>query len=97
MITKETALAVWMAHDEIAKGEKLLAEMSELRKRGDLMNLRDQFGRHRNLQLGIPNGENSMRLLDVHPELAIAVIQAHIANKRSELIAINEKAKAELA
>jgi hypothetical protein len=97
MITKQTAYDIWIAYDEIAKGEKLLAEMEEQRQRGDEMNLRDAFGRRRCLQLGVPSGENAHRLLDVQPSLAIEVIKAHIAQKKSELALVNERAKTEVA
>ena len=82
---------------ESAKGEKLLAEMEEQRKRGDEINLRDAFGRRRCLQLGVPSGENAHRLLDVQPSLAVEVIKAHIAQKKSELALVNERAKTEVA
>jgi hypothetical protein len=95
MITKKTATDIWCAHDEIEKGTNLLAQMEEFAKRGDLPDLRDAFGRARNLQLGVPSGENATRLFDVHPNLATAVIKAHIAEKRNVLIALNELAKQE--
>lgn len=95
MITKQTAYDIWNAYDEITKGEKLLADMTEQRKLGEEMNLRDAFGRRRCLQLGVPSGENSHRLLDVQPSLAIEVIKAHIAQKKSELALVNERAKTE--
>lgn len=85
MITKQTAYDIWIAYDEIDKSKKILADLEELLKKGEEMNLRDTFGRHRCLQLGVPSGESSHRLFDVHPGLAIEVIKAHIAKKQSEL------------
>lgn len=95
MITKQTAFELWVAYDEIAKGEKLIVDLEEQRARGETMNLRDGFGRPRSLQLGVPNGESSQRLFDVQPALALAVISAHVAQKRAELLALNERAKVE--
>lgn len=97
MITKQTAYDIWIAYDEIAKGEKLLADMEEQRQRGEAINLRDSFGRPRPLQLGIPSGDNAHRLFDVQPALAVEVIKAHIANKRAELASIQQRARAELS
>jgi len=97
MISKQTAYDIWIAYDEIAKGEKLLAELEEQRQRGDEMNLRDAFGRRRCLQLGVPSGENGHRLLDLQPSLAVEVIKTHIAQKKSELALVNERAKTELS
>lgn len=96
MITKQTALDIWIAYDEIAKGEKLLVEIEELRDRREAINLRDAFGRRRAFQLGVPSGEDSARLMDVEPSLAVHVIKAHIAQKKAELEVVNERARAEL-
>lgn len=95
MITKQTAYDIWIAYDEIAKGEKLLNDLNEADRQGESMNLRDGFGRRRSLQLGVPSGESSQRLFDVQPALAFAVISAHVANKRAELLVLNQRAIAE--
>ncbi len=96
MITQQTAYDIWIAYDEIAKGQKLIADMEKELARGDDPNPRDAFGRHRNLQLGVPSGENGHRLFDVQPKLALAVIRAHIAEKQAFLELANERARAEL-
>lgn len=96
MITKQTASELWFAYDEIEKAEKLLAILEEQRQRGEPLNLRDAFGRPRGLQLGVPSGETSHRLYDVHPAIAKSVLDAHISTKKAELALINEKAKAEM-
>lgn len=101
MITQETAAMIWNAYREIAAAEKLLADIekenqcrtAEERK---LPALKDAFGTRRHLQLGIPSGENSHRLLEVRPSLADAVIRAHIEHKRAELSEANERARIEL-
>ena len=100
MITKETCAAIWSAYREIEAGEKLLNDMKAERERVQAdrhaPTLRDAFGHVRQLQLGIPSGENGHRLLDVSPVLAESVIRAHIENKRAELAEANERARIEL-
>lgn len=100
MITQETAGQIWQCYREIAAGNKLLedlaAEALRLERDDDLPRLRDAFGHRRNLQLGIPSGENSHRIFDVHPDLAISIIRAHVAEKQAELARLNEIARAEL-
>lgn len=100
MITKDTCVAIWSAYREIEAGEQLLADMAKERERTladkHAPTLRDAFGRVRQLQLGIPSGENAHRLLDVSPVLAESVIRAHIENKRAELVEANERARIEL-
>lgn len=99
MITQETAAAIWNAYREIEAGEKMLADMEkeskwEMDKTAPA--LKDAFGHKRHLQLGVPSGDNSHRLLSVNPALAVSVIRAHIANKRKELVEANERARIEL-
>ena len=96
MITKQTAYDIWIAYDEIAKGEQLIKTLEEQRSNHEPMNLRDGFGRPRSFQLGIPSGESGHRLYDVQPMLALQVIRAHVATKQAELGVLNERAKAEL-
>ena len=100
MITQETAEKIWQAYREIAAGEKLLADMVEIRKTETVdkyaPTLPDAFGTRRHLQLGIPTGENGHKLFNVSPVLAEACIKAHIEHKRLELMEANEIAKMEL-
>ena len=100
MIKQETCAAIYAAHREIIAGEKLLEDMKTQRERMDAdkyaPTLKDAFGRVRQLQLGIPSGENAHRLFDVSPVLAESVIRAHIENKRAELVEANERARIEL-
>ncbi len=96
MISKQTAFDLWIAYDEIDRGENLLADLEELRRQGKEMNLRDSFGQPRRLQLGVPSGESSHRLMDLQPTLAVEVIKTHIAQKKSELALINERARTEV-
>ncbi len=102
-ITQETAARIWQAYREIEASNKLLADMKAEREKpfgdGDkhAPTLKDAFGRRRQLQLGIPSGENCHRIFDVSPLLAESVIRAHIAAKEKELVESNEQARIELA
>lgn len=103
MITPDTAARIWNIHREIKTGEKLLEDMAhELSKPfAEVTNphaprLKDAFGRRVHLSLGIPCGEDSHKLIDIHPKLAESVIRAHIERKRAELAEANEQARIEL-
>lgn len=101
MITKETAARVWNCYREIEAAEKLLKDMSEGIDKWEqdkhAPTLKDAFGRRRQLQLGIPSGENGHRLYDVEPTLAMSVIRSHVAKQHAELVTANEQARIELA
>lgn len=104
MITRNTAAEIWECYREIAAAKKLLRDMDKERERvardgqQDAFEpkLADAFGRRRNLQLGIPCGDNGHTLYAVAPELAESVIRAHIANQQARLVAANERARIEL-
>ncbi len=104
LISLETCMAIYAAYREINAGEKLLADMKAEREkhRFDEVDkyaptLKDAFGRARQLQLGVPSGENAHRIFDVSPVLAESVIRAHIEIKRAELVEANERARIELS
>ena len=99
MITRDTAARIWNSYREISVAEKLLTDMAEYDKNSQEENaprLQDAFGHERQLQLGVPCGENGHRLFNVSPILAESIIRAHIANKQAELIEANEQARVEL-
>lgn len=100
MITQETAALIYSAYREIEAGQKLLDDMKAIREREHLdktaPTIKDAFGNRRHLQLGIPSGENSHRILDVSPVLAESVIRAHIENKRATLAELQECARIEM-
>jgi hypothetical protein len=100
VITQDTAGKIWMAYREIDAAEKMLTDLAKLRERypGDkyATRLKDAFGDGRDLQLGIPSGENGHKLIGIAPTLAEAVIRAHIAAKRADLVALSEVARIEL-
>lgn len=98
MISKETAIDIAMAHHEIETAEKLLEEIQSSIKNYQEPDIRDAFGRVRHgLELGVPSGESSKRLFNVPWRLAKPVIEVHIASCRSQLMALNEKARHEAA
>ena len=101
MITQETAARVWTCYREIAAAEKLLKDMAEAFDKWQndkhAATLKDAFGVRRQLQLGVPSGENGHRIFDVDPLLAQSVIRAHIGKKQAELVEANEQARIELA
>lgn len=92
MIQKKTAYSIVIAYQEIEAGEKLLTQLDEALSHGELPDFRDHFGHQRGISLGVPNGDHSKSLFDVHPKLARAVIRAHIAEKRAEQEALNRQA-----
>jgi len=102
VITQKTAAAIWAAYREIEAAEKLLSDIAKEKaepfsdRDKFAPQLKDVFGNRRNLQLGIPSGENGNRLFDVRPDLAESVIRAHIAHKRVDLTEANESARLEL-
>lgn len=98
MITSGTAVSIAYAYREIETAEKLLAEITDsMRRLGDPPDIRDAFGRRQEgLQLGVPSGDNGHRLFNVPWTLAKPVIEAHIANQKAIIAALNETARAEL-
>ena len=97
MIEFETAQAIAFAYREVSTAEKLLAEINETVRRRAAPDIRDAFGRHvGGLELGVPSGDNSRRLFNVPWELARVIIEAHIAQQKSIIAALSEKARIEL-
>lgn len=97
MISKETAMDIAMAYREVETAEKLLGEIMESFKRRQTPDIRDAFGRLvGGLQLGVPSGESSHRLFDVPWSLAKPIIEAHIANHKSRIAVLSEKAREEV-
>ena len=100
MISQETAGRIWNCYREVAAAENLLKELDQNEERysRDVRSetVKDAFGRHRHLQLGVPCGDNGHTLLDVASGLARSVIKAHVQNKKAELAEANEQARIEL-
>ena len=97
MISKETAVDIALAYQEIERSEKLLSEIQDAVQRREMPELRDAFGRRQDgLQLGVPSGDCSQRLFNVPWTMCKPVIEAHIMEQKALLIALNEKAAIEL-
>ena len=105
MLTKEICERIWHCHREIEAGNKLIEEVTEIAKnnanaRGQReleKGIKDVFGRDRELELGVPTSDNAKRIFRVSFDLAIPIINAHIANKAAELAELNEIAKLEMS
>ena len=97
VISLATAIEIVKAHQEIAAAEKLLDTLREAKRSRAVADFRDDFGRVRNLQLGVPSSESGRRLYDVSPELAVYVVESHIAAKRKALIDYSLAARLELS
>jgi len=95
-ISMQTAAGIWKAHREIETATKMLAELRDKKKWGDDPNPLDAFGRRRPYTLGIPHGDNAHQLVDLSPELARHIIEAHIVAKQRELVEACARASMEL-
>lgn len=97
VITKETAVEIAYTHREIENGTKLLEKILEDKKwhRG-AVDIRDAFGRPRELQLGIPSGENATQLYGLSWDLARPVIEAHIGKMQAKLVELSAIARMEM-
>lgn len=93
-----TAAAIWNAYREIEVAEKLIADLEKERaEQKDGWGRPSQAEEYRTrIELSVPREDNSKRLYDVRPNLALAVIRAHIAEKKRELVEAQEKARLEL-
>lgn len=104
LVSKDTAVKIAIAYQEIERGEGLLKDVREAldsrtkRGHGDKdTDLRDVFGRRQNsLQLGVPSGSNGHRLCDLSYDLAVPIIEAHIAQQKTQLAALSILAATEL-
>jgi hypothetical protein len=99
MISFETAQQIAYAYREIEVAEKLLADISEAhQRRNTAPDFRDAFGRPcGGLELGVPTDHGSRRLFNVPWNLARPIIEAHIAQQKSLIDTLSEKARIELA
>ena len=94
-ITRDTAAKIAYAHSEINEARELLTLLSEAKRDRKEPDFRDAFGRQRGLQLGIPSGSGH-RLLDVSPDLAVYVIEAHIGKMQQRIAELCAIARMEL-
>jgi hypothetical protein len=91
MISKDVAQSVHIAYEEISKGEKLLAEIDELRQLATR-----NHSENKPFQLSVPCGEITGQNFTLDPSLTIAIIKGHIALRKAELLELNEQVKREV-
>lgn len=106
MITKETARDVYNCYVQIEAVEKLKEDMlKEVNRVRELQKNQTQpipekdtgFGRFgKGLQLGVPNG-SSMRLYDISPVLAVAVMDEQKKNLEQRLLELKTIIKLEMS
>jgi hypothetical protein len=96
-LSRETVTDMAVIHRDIEAAEALLTDVRAAIDEMDAVDIRDVFGRRqRSLEMGVPSGEQSRRILQVPYQLAIPVIEATIADHYAKLAALNAKARAEL-
>ena len=88
-VTKEQAYELIKLHQEIESAEKMLAVITPANASKEIPDFRDAFGRRRQLQLGVPSGENAHRIYDVPFDLAEVVVRAHRDGCVAKLAALN--------
>lgn len=106
MISKETCQKIWHCHREIEAGNQLIEVVNQVIKKSNdckvanalARSVENTWGGGRGVEMQVPSNESgsSKSIYNVSPELALAVIKAHIANKTAELAELNEVSKIEL-
>lgn len=97
MIKLETATDIALIYREIKVSEDLLSEIEKAQENSNPKDILDVFGRVQgNIEVGIPSGDSSRRIYRMQWRLAKPVIEAHIADCKAQLAALNEKAAMEL-
>lgn len=93
-VSEKTAFDIAMAYREVTAAEELLVKVNEEMAKAE-PDIRDAFGRRKGLQLGVPSGSSSHRLLDVPWSMARPIIEAQIARKRQQIAELSTAAKIE--
>jgi len=97
VIAFETARDIAFAYREVEAGEALLVQMQEAKDRRSAPDIRDAFGRRQDgLQLGIPQGDSGHRMYGVSWDLAVPIVEAHIAASKAKIKALSLKALVEM-
>jgi len=106
MISKETCQKIWHCHREIEVSNQSIEGINEFIQKNNDYKTANEFARSventwgggRGVEMQVPSNESgsSKSIYNVSPELALAVIKAHIANKTAELAELNEISKIEL-
>lgn len=96
IISADTAYRIWLCHREIEMGQKLLADVLKTISEDQGPTPVDRSHRC-NFELGVPNNFNGHRLVNVEPELALRMIEAHMTTQRLRLLDLTIKVREELA
>jgi hypothetical protein len=85
MITKEIARLIYNCYSEIENSEKMIVELNKkLNDKGEL-ELKDNWGAPRTLELRMPSEGGGWSIHQVPFHLALDVIHEHIENQKKEL------------
>ncbi len=97
-LTRETVTDMAVIFRDLEAAEKLLADVRLAITQLEQGDIRDVFGRRTtSLELGVPSGDNSRRILQVPYPMAIPMIEATIAAHHARLKMLESKARAELS
>lgn len=97
MITKEIAMLIYNAYVEIEQAQKMIEQLREsLNEKGEL-DIQDNWGNRRGLELHIPTSSSGANIRTVPPDLALGIIHRHIEDKQKELIRLKEVCRIQLA
>lgn len=97
MISQQTATDIAVLYKEIEAATNLLEDVKKTLDVNKDFDIRDAFGRRvRHVELGVPTGDNSRRIFQVPPELAILVIEAVIETNKAKIAVLNERAAIEI-
>ena len=96
MITKDIARLIYNCYSEIESGEKMIEELkARLNENGEL-ELKDNWGNSKGLELRIPNDGGSYSIKQVPFHLALDVIVEHIENQKKELSRLKDVCRVQL-
>ena len=96
-ISRQTALDIALAYDDLDRAETLLAEIGEKMREGTTPSVRDIFGRKRDgLGIAVLDGNDGSWQFFVEWTLARTIIESHIANVKDRLAGLNKIARGEI-
>ena len=96
ILSQEAAGRIWTAHREIETGRKLLADIRNALKENSPPTPIEPGRRRDVFTFGRGSYDRWSHISEVSPRLAIAVIEAHIAEKERELKEASIAARIEL-
>lgn len=97
MITKEVARLVFNCYAEIESANKMVEELKKsLNDNGDF-EIKDNWGNSRGLELHLPTGMSGHTIKKVPFQLALDVIENHIAKQEEELVRLKDVCRVQLS